>query len=506
MKRTSINIYCSVLSQIVTILCGLILPRLILTTFGSQANGLISSLTQMLNYISLVEGGLGGVVLAALYSPLATHDNRKLSEILKTANAFFKKLAIIFLIYTLLLSILYPFFVKSTFSNFYIFSLTFILAISLFIQYFFSITYKLLLQADQKIYIVQIVQIIASLSNLIITIIVINVFPNLQVVKLLSSIIYILQPLFYSSYIEKHYKIDKKVKADPKYLPQRWDCFGQNLAFVIHNNTDMVLLSIFGNLELVSVYSIYFLVVNNLKNFFLSFSNSFSPLLGKAIAINDIKKAKEHLLIYEFIVFNAATIIFGCCIYLLPSFVLLYTSGVHDINYNRPLFSVLLILAEFVYCIRDPYISVVYSAGKFKETVKSAYIEATLNILISLILVFKFNLIGIALGTLISMSYRMINQVHYISQHIINRSSRLFYKRLIISVAVMILSVLILSNLQFINLSTLTGWIFGGIISVIVFIIIDIIINLIFDGKTLYNLLVSIKKDKNEVNNEWYKQ
>ena len=70
-KRVILNIACTALCQLMTLISGLIVPRLILSTFGSEANGLVSSLTQFLNYISLVEGGIGSVVLTALYSPLA---------------------------------------------------------------------------------------------------------------------------------------------------------------------------------------------------------------------------------------------------------------------------------------------------------------------------------------------------------------------------------------------------------------------------------------------------
>lgn len=91
-KRAFLNVACSSLSQIVSILCGLVVPRLILNTFGSEANGLISSLTQFLNYIALVEGGIGSVVLSALYGPLARKDNLGISQVLKAANRFFGSL------------------------------------------------------------------------------------------------------------------------------------------------------------------------------------------------------------------------------------------------------------------------------------------------------------------------------------------------------------------------------------------------------------------------------
>lgn len=80
-KKVMLNVGCTMLCQLVTFISGLIVPRLILSTFGSEANGLVSSITQFLNYIALVEGGIGSVVLTALYGPLAKKDDRKISSV-----------------------------------------------------------------------------------------------------------------------------------------------------------------------------------------------------------------------------------------------------------------------------------------------------------------------------------------------------------------------------------------------------------------------------------------
>lgn len=41
--------------QITILICGFVVPKLIITNFGSNVNGLISSITQFLAYISLLE-------------------------------------------------------------------------------------------------------------------------------------------------------------------------------------------------------------------------------------------------------------------------------------------------------------------------------------------------------------------------------------------------------------------------------------------------------------------
>ena len=492
-KNAIVNIVASIIAQVITILCGLIVPRLLLSTFGSEANGLVASLTQFLNYIALVEGGLGSVVLTALYGPLAKKDNKEMSKVLSATNHFFKQIAIIFVIYVVVLSLTYPFIVKTSFSRLYIASLTVILAISLFIQYFFSITYKLLLQADQRMYIVQIVQIVSTITNLIVVYITIKVWPNLHVVKLLSTLLFVAQPIVFSNYVNKHYTIDRNIKFNKEDLPDRWSCFGQNLAYFIHENTDTVVLSLFTNLRLVSVYSVYFLVVNHLKSFFKSFSHAFAPMIGKAIAIDDQKNAIKYFDIYEYIVSSVATIVYGATIYLLPSFVMIYTKGIRDADYYQPIFSTIIVLAEMVYSIRDPYVSVVYAAGKFKETALSAYLEAVINIILSVALVKKFGLIGIAVGTLVGMLYRMIYLIYYIRKYLLVRPVFRTFKRCIISACTIYLSFLIMKVVGDTGLSSIIIWVKNGILSVCIYMLVLLLLNLVFDRKTTLSMIEMLK-------------
>ena len=64
------NIVSNIILQVVTIISGFIIPRIILINLGSDVNGLVASLNQFLNYITLLEGGVSSVILANLYKPL----------------------------------------------------------------------------------------------------------------------------------------------------------------------------------------------------------------------------------------------------------------------------------------------------------------------------------------------------------------------------------------------------------------------------------------------------
>ncbi len=201
MKKKNIallNTITSLILQVLTLINGFIIPRIILVYFGSEVNGLVSSLTKFLSYIALLEGGVTGVVMANLYKPLTDKDENKLSSVINTTRRFYKKIAYIFLIYSLLLALLYPVIFKTHFSYSYVLWLTLILSITSFIQYCFSLTAKTLLNADKKVYIVSITQSIILIANIILSIVAISIYPSVHILKLLSAIIFLAQPIIFN--------------------------------------------------------------------------------------------------------------------------------------------------------------------------------------------------------------------------------------------------------------------------------------------------------------------
>ena len=117
-KKALANIIISLLYQFVAVICGLIVPRLIISTFGSSVNGLLSSITRFLGYIVLLEAGVGGVVRAALYKPLAEKSINSINRIIKATEKFFKIIGLIFLGYLLVIAIIFPSIISNDFGYF----------------------------------------------------------------------------------------------------------------------------------------------------------------------------------------------------------------------------------------------------------------------------------------------------------------------------------------------------------------------------------------------------
>lgn len=70
-------------------------------------------------------------------------------------------------------------------------------------------------------------------------------------------------------------------------------------------------------------------------------------------------------------------------------------------------------------CLRNVYNILICAAGHFKQTQWSSIIEAALNIGISLLLVRRFQLVGIAIGTFLAILYQLVYYFIYLHRNVI---------------------------------------------------------------------------------------
>lgn len=431
-KVTLLNIIFSVLLQIVSAISGFIFTRLIIFYFGSNMNGLVASLNQFLSYITLLEGGVTSVITANLYKPLVLNDNGKLSSVLVTARSFFRKIGLIFLIYTLALGVVYPLVVDTKNNFIFVLALTYILSIGLLMQYLFSLTLTTLMNADKKSYIISIVSILLTILNIFALISVVKFFPNILVFNIVSSLFFVIKPLILGIYVNKNYKIDWKAPIDNSLINQRWNGFAINFAYFIHISTDITVLTLLSDFETISVYNTYYIVISKINFLIHSLASGIEPAIGQAYAQNDMKDLENKMDLYEYIVFFSVGLIFSLTALLITPFVMLYTKGVCDADYTQPVFGYLIVLAEAIYLIKYPHVTLAYVSNKFKEITLPAYIEAAINIVVSVLLLKTFGLIGIAIGTCAGMTYRLIFHIYFTKKIIPGRRPSKFYRKLLV--------------------------------------------------------------------------
>ena len=417
-KKFAFNAITSFFLQVTTIICGFILPRMIMTSYGSNVNGLLNSIAQFLSVITFLEFGIGAVIQSALYAPLVRQDFLSVSKIWVSGNKFFRKIAYILLVYIVFLTICYPALFQQQFNWLYEATLILMISVSTFVQYYFGAMDGLLLSADQRGYIQYIIQIIIVLSNTIISVILIWCGASIHLVKGATSLIYLARPFFLRWYTNRYYALDRKICYTEEPVKNKLSGAMQHIAYMILNGTDIIVLTLCSTLENVSVYSVYNLVISGLKQVFTILDNSFHALIGELWARQDISKLNYIFGIMEWIFHTVAVFVFGCALVLMIPFVIVYTNGITDADYVQPLFSVLITLSCMINLLSYPYKILILVAGHFRETQWKFFISAILNMAISLFSVWKFGLVGVAAGTLIAMIYQDIWMIWYVSKHL----------------------------------------------------------------------------------------
>ena len=432
-KRAFANIVSSLAAEFVALVCGLVLPRMILSNFGSAYNGMTQSISQFISYISLMKAGIGGATAVALYKPLAEKDNQKISEVLAATEEFMRKIALLFAVFVIGFAIIYPLLIVREFGFLFTASLVVIISISTFGQYYFGFTYQMLLSADQKDYITTGLNILTTIINTIVSVILINRNYSIHVVKLASSLANLITPVFLYFYVRKKYKIIDGVKPNKDLIPQRWDATAHEVASFINNNTDVVILSIFSSMTEVSVYSVYHYVVSNLKKIVTRVTVGFGAAFGDMYARDEIELMHQNLGIFELIIYSFTSVLYSVAFVMILPFVMIYTKGVTDTQYIRPLFSFVTIMASIFNCFRIPYRVIVINVGHYKQTRNGAIMEAVINIVVSVVGVICFGLIGIALGTLCAMVFRTLQYAIYLANNIMYRDIKYFIKHVVLT-------------------------------------------------------------------------
>ena len=478
-KKLVINSMTSLISQLVSIICSFVLTRLILSYFGSNVNGLVSSISQFLSFISFLEMGIGAVVKSALYKPLATNDNAEISKIIVSTKRFYRKIAYILIAYTLILFVVFPIISKEQFDYFFTGALVIIIAISLFAQYYFGMPYQLLLNADQKTYIPTIVCCVTLIINTVISIGLIYLGASIHIVKLASSLSYIVRPLFYLIYVRRNYNINESIKFSEEPLKQKWNGLAQHIAYVAVNYTDVVVLTLFSTLANVSIYTVYHNVTIGIQQVVSNISVGISAMLGNVLYSESKTELKKTFKLVEWFFHVITVLFFTITGLMIVPFVRIYTNDVNDVNYILPLFAFLITLAQASYSLRTPYETMVLTANHFKQTQNSAFVEVLINVGVSIVMVFRYGLVGVAIGTFLAMTYRTIYFVVYLNKHILYYKISTFIRLIVVDIIEVGLSFLTCNyvlRLQF-SVTSWTDWIMLAITVSIVVVSICFVLN-----------------------------
>ncbi len=495
MSRTRNFLYnasSSALLQIVTFIVGLITPRVMLAVYGSEINGLISSITQFISYFNLVEAGLSGATVYSLYKPLAENDYGKVNSIVSAAKRFYQQAGYIFVSLTFLLAVFYPLYIDvESLALWEIGVLVLILGVNGALEFFTLSKYRALLTADQRTYVISIVSIIQIIVNT--SIICSFAFLNINIVltRLVALFSIFLRSILLMVYCKRKYSyLDYKVEPDVKSLNKRWDALVLQILGVVHTGAPVVLITlVLKDLKIVSVYTVFNMVIAGIGNVLSVFTSGTSASFGDVIAKKEVATLQKSYKEFEFIYYSVIAVVYSITFATIMPFVRIYTTNITDVNYNLPILGFMFVLNGLLYNLKTPQGMLVISAGLYKETKMQTITQALIAVIGGFVLSLWLGIYGIMLASILSNLYRDIDLMFFIPKNVTKTSVVGTFKRMVTVFVCVVFSVLPVFFVKYRpgNLLTWAGFACAfGIWSVIV----TLISGLLFDRKELKNVLM----------------
>ena len=498
MSRTKFFVNNSIamaIQQLVNVVVAFILPRFLITAYGSEVNGLIVSITQFISYFILVEAGISGASVYALYKPLADKNIESINSILSASRKFYLKSGYIFLILITILALSYPLFVNVlSLSNFQIAIIVFCIGTAGTMDFFTLSKYRVLLTADQKSYVISVATIVSSIIKIILVIIFALYKLDIVWLQIFLVLSVFSRSIILLIYTKSHYSyLNFTVKPDYDAVKDRWNVLYLQLLGSSQVATPIVIATIFTSLYQVSVYSIYNMIIGGIGGILGIFISGLAASFGDVIAKNEIKTLQKSHQEFELFYYMIITIVYSAALLLVIPFVQLYTKGVNDVNYIIPTLSFLFVFNGLLYNIKTPQGMLVIAAGMYKQTKWQSTIQALLILLIALPLAPFFGLYGILIGLICSNIYRDIDLLFFIPKYVTKLSYKFTLKRILLVLFNFSIAAVVFLFIE-IQCASFTDWIIYATLITSVITIWVLLTNILIDKKNIINIYLRIKK------------
>lgn len=457
-KKGLLNLIFSLIYKVVTMVIGIIIPVLFITSYGSEINGLQSSVQQIFSYMLLLEAGVGSATLQSLYAPVRTEDRDKCNAYLSATSKYYNKIGIIYFALLVIVSIGYALVVNvETMVFIEVCVYVVITGAASGINFFYLAKLKLLLRAEGDEYIISAMLMVAYILTSAIKIFLISQGANIILIQVFHLGINLGITAIYFLIAKKKYPwLSFKEKPNYEGLKQKNSALVHQISGLVFQNVDVLLLTFMCDLRIVSIYTIYKMVINMVTTIIASMGDSVNFIFGREMNNGDENHENYKKIIDVFNVFYSAIAfaIFVSMYLLILPFMKLYTAGM-DINYVIALLPWLYISIELLTVGREAMMRTITVAGHFKQTQWRAVAEAIINIVASIVAVLICKhyfgeiggLYGVLIGTIIAMLYRTIDINIYANKWILKRSCWKPFKIMITNTCLFMLVVFVLNPL-----------------------------------------------------------
>lgn len=435
------NVIMSLAYEIILVLFGLVMPRLIIGTYGSEVNGLTSTVTQVLQILNLLQAGAVGASIFQMYKPVAERNYVQVSRVIRASQRYFTKIGSIFLVLVLFLAPVMGFGIRSELALWEKNLAFLILGLNGAFYFFFTSWFDILFSSHQKRFMMSAAGIVEKLLYYALVFIIIFAklhFVWLYIATLLGTCAKVI--ILYIYYRKEFKPLLVDVRAEPDFkIPNRGYLMYNQVAIQAVDAMPTVMITAVSSLSSASIYAVYHLVQNMIRMVVRTLQLSISEIFGNLVASEKEERVAQVYNLLEFVFFLVAALLCACEAFLFMPFINLYTSGNSlDVNYLFPLLAFLIAVLDALYSLYMPCYTLTNVYGLFKETWLQSVICAAVAILLALglgLIHWTLILLGPVFYYLTSLLYRSYVARKRIGWLSVSRFARRFFVAMIAVVA-----------------------------------------------------------------------
>ncbi|MCI8287950.1 MAG: hypothetical protein HFH89_09910 [Lachnospiraceae bacterium] len=428
-RNSFLNALSAILLTLINGLLGIIVTRLVINKFGSDFNGLNSTVNQIVNVLLILEGGFTLASNVALFEPISKKDYSTSNGVLRATRFKFRKIAVIFLIAGLLVAGVYSSSVRTNLAREFVFTMIMMAVVPQALNLFYTTTYRVLLQTQQKEYIINVLTTLTIGSGHIMNIVLISYDCKMWMVRFTTMCFAFLNSIIISEYTKrKNIFIDFSEKSRLDLIKGTNDVMAQKITGVIYTSWPIVFLSISSSAGtlLASVYAVYnnvFVMIKALLHGVID-----APRLGFGQILTERKKEevwgafKEYEYIAIFFTFIMMTV---SCGLILP-FINLYTRNVDDINYYDKIIAILMVLIGTTEMLHIPSGHMINMSGNFKVSKNFQIMACILLIMLMTLLGSISGVYGMLISLLLVAILLAVLEIGYIHTKFFESKTREF--------------------------------------------------------------------------------
>lgn len=392
-----------IIFNVISILLGFITQKVFIARLGIEYSGINSLFNSIIGILTMADIGVSSAVILNLYKPLANNDTKKVSALMNFYHKGCLLIGSIILIGCLLITPFIPNIVGKTSVDVNLYLVFIIFGSTASLSYFLNYKRPLLL-ADQKAFLINITTSITSLLTYSAKILILLTIADYYLFLVSVVFFRIIENTIINLIVDKRYpylkekgKLSKAIVIDikKKIFASAFHNMGSYVVF----STDNIVLSSFFGVGITGIYSNYSLILNSSKSLVSQIFTGISASFGNIRANegrNYLYVMTKRIMLLNFWISGIVSIALYYC---LNPFISIWLGP--DYSFD-PITVFALCLNFFLTSIRASGDAVLSAGGILYENRFMPIIEASINIVSSIILAKLIGISGVFIGTVIS--------------------------------------------------------------------------------------------------------